>query len=48
LFYFLVEVEFLDYLRPCEPPEKRDLRIVILEKIKHANLEFTSTAHFTH
>jgi len=47
-FCFLVEVEFLTYLRFYKPPNKVDFIIIILEKIKTVNLSFTSVALFTH
>jgi len=48
LFYFLVEVGFLVYLRLCKLPKEGDLRIVILEKKKPANLGFTYVVFFAH
>jgi hypothetical protein len=48
LFYFLVKVGFLVYLRLCKLSKQGDLRIAILEKIKLANLGFTSVAFFAH
>ena len=39
LFRFLVKIRFLIYLRLCKSSKKKDLRIVILEKIKSANLK---------
>jgi hypothetical protein len=39
LFCFLIEVEFLAYLRLCKPSKNKDRRIVILEKNKTCELE---------
>ena len=38
LFCFLIEVEFLAYLRLCKPSKNKDWRIVILEKNKTCEL----------
>ena len=37
-FCFLIEVEFLTYLRLCKPLNEIDFIIVIVEKIKPVNL----------
>jgi cytochrome c oxidase subunit IV len=41
LFYFLVKIEFLFYLKLCKPLKKVGLIIIIFRKIKLVNLRLT-------